>query len=613
MYGRCGAKQYDLGALSFLDRPDVPDTVNPSLWLNAKANAVAGLFWVVEDKIFQVRGYDVANITFIRTDHGFVVFDTGAFVSSALAALDLIESALGESVRDRVKAVVISHSHADHYGGVAGIVDESQVGPSAEGKVPVIVPAGFAEEVFSENVFAGTAMSRRGQYQFGMGLEVGPTGVVSSGLGVPLGSAGRTTSYIAPTYEVDHDQTLVIDGLRIEFQLTPGTEAPAEMNCYLPQYRAFWAAENCTATLHNVYPIRGAKVRDASAWSDYIIDALERFGDRSDVVFQSHQWPHWNTPAHPTAVRDYLRDTAVAYRYVHDRTLLWANEGFSANEIAHRISYPAALARVGYVRPHYGSLEVNARATYQRFLGSYDGNPVDLHPLPETEAAAKFVEYAGGTEAVLDKAAADLARGEYQWAAQAAQQVVFVDPGCRRARLIAADALEQLGYRAESSIWRNAYLTGAHELRHGTPSPDREGYCGRKGDVIDHLDARSALRYLGIVIDGEAAQGEDLRLRLHVVQGPERQEVAVFLVHLYAGALLVYEGVGTGDAVEVRAPRELLTALIHKDLDGVRDQVEIDDIAPLERIESYVVDLAGRSAFPLVERGGGEVVRTGEE
>lgn len=596
---------WDLNNYKFLEEKEVPDTINPSLWLNAKSNFQAGLFWVVKDKIFQVRGFDLANITFVRTKNGFVVLDTGSFVESTRAAVEFAEKHLGEDIKNHIKAVIISHSHSDHYGGVEGVVSKEQVGTFEEGKIPIIVPAGFDKETVSENIYAGTAMSRRGRYQFAFGMKPGRRSVVSGGLGLTGGTGslglmgGRfsgTASYIAPTYEIDENKTLEIDGLEIEFQLTPGTEAPAEMNNYFPQYRAFWAAENCTSTLHNFYPIRGAKVRDASIWADFTIEALEKYGEVTDVVFQSHHWPHWNTKEHPNAVQDYLTNSAAIYKYIHDQTLLYANEGLKPNEIAHRIRIPERLQKAWYIRPYYGSVEVNAKAVYQRYLGYYDANPVHLHPLTDVDQAKKILEYMGSSDDVLQKAKQDFEKGNYQWAAQVAQYVYLAEPSNDEARLLCADALEQLGYQAESAIWRNAYLTGAHELRNGL-LPIADKIIQGKQSIISQTNARRALGYLGIVIDGEKIKDENLKFILELTDVKE-----TFTLHFYAGTLLVYEGKAHGSHPVVKGPKKLIEAWIAKNLDSVKDQIETDIYDQLKRIEEAVVDLHAYSQFPIIDR-----------
>ena len=593
-----GEAVWDLREYGFLKNTEVPDTINPSLWLNAQSNFRAGLFWVVKDKIFQVRGFDIANITFVRTDHGFLVLDTGTYVESAKAALELAERGLGEDIRNHIKAVIISHSHADHYGGVAGIVQEDQVGKPEEGKIPIIVPEGFDEETVSENIYAGTAMGRRGRYQFAFGLKPGKKSLISCGLGLGMTNSryAGTPSYLAPTIEITENQTMVIDGLEVVFQLTPGTEAPAEMNNYFPKYRALWVAENCTGTLHNFYPIRGAKVRDSSIWSDFTMQALEEFGANTDVVFQSHNWPHWNTAENPNEVKEYLTNTAAIYKYIHDQTLLLANQGLKPNEITRRIVIPKKLADAWYIRPYYGSIEVNAKAVYQRYLGYYDGNPINLNPLTDVEASQKFIDYVGSEEAVLEKAQEDFEKGNYQWAAEAANHVVLANPKNRDARLLCADALEQMGYVAESSIWRNAYLTGAWELRNGVPPVFRKREDSKFG-MIDQTNARRALGYLGIVIDGEKAADEDIRFIYEVTDTGE-----VFTLHLYAGTLLIYQGRSQEKLPLVKAPKSMIGAWIQKKLDDIKGQIQTDIYEDLKRIESYVVDLREYAQFHIIDR-----------
>ena len=600
IYNEKGQEIWNLGDYGFLKEEEVPDTVNPSLWLNAKSNFRAGLFWVVKDKIFQVRGLDLANITFVRTKTGFLVLDTGTFVEAARAALDLAEHGLGEDIRSHIRAVIISHSHADHYGGIRGIVREEQIGTTEEGKIPIYVPAGFAEESVSESVYAGTAMMRRSRYQFASGKKPGIHSTISAGLGLGHNRYPGTSSYLTPTHEITEDKKLVIDGLEVEFQLTPGTEAPAEMNNYFPEYRAFWAAENCTSTLHNFYPIRGAKVRDSSIWSDFTIEALEKYGDRTDVVFQSHHWPHWNTEEKPDTVKDYLRNNAAIYKYIHDQTLLLANQGYTQNEIAHKISIPQKLQEEWYIRPYYGTVEVNAKAVYQRYLGYYNGNPVKLHPLTESDTAGKFVEYVGSEELVLEKARKDFEAGNYQWAAQASNYVVFANPQNEEARFLCADALEQLGYQAESAIWRNAYLVGAEELRYGTPAANQDVMKRKKSDITSGMTTRLSLGYLGIVIDGEKAAEEDLKFRLQIT-GEDGGTEEEFILHLYAGSLLIYAGTSKEELPYLRGPKGIIYSILRKRLEEEKERVETDIYEELLRIQSYVVDLWETAQFSIIE------------
>ena len=361
---------WDLQSYGDLNR-DAPDTVNPSLWRNTQLNAKAGLFEVC-DGIYQVRGFDMANTTFIRTDHGWIVFDVLMCKENMKAAKELMENRFGPL---DIKAVLYSHSHVDHFGGVEGIITREQVSGMqssrikkqlASGKILVLAPAGFLKHAISENVYAGIAMARRAQYQYGTVLEKGSKGALSIGIG--MGQSTGQVALIPPTFEIGSDTpALTIDGLKIEFQLTPGTEAPAEMNAYFPKYRALWMAENCTGTLHNLYTLRGAQVRDANDWAKYIIEADQKFCDKTDVVFQSHNWPHWGEEIH-----EYLLNTAAIYKFIHDQTLHYMNLGYTSTEISyHESLLPDALEKVWYTRQYYGTLSHNSKAVYQKYLGWY--------------------------------------------------------------------------------------------------------------------------------------------------------------------------------------------------------------------------------------------------
>lgn len=588
-----GAKAWSSKPYSFLKEKAAASTVNPSLWMNGKACLASGVFEVLPDKIYQVRGLDLANLTVVRSKTGWIVLDTTSYVEVSRRALELLEEALHEPVRDKIRAVIISHSHSDHYGGIRGIVDETQVGRAADGKIPIYVPAGFDEAVVKENVFAGTAMKRRAQYQFGGSIVPGPKGKISGGLGIAV--TPGTQSYLAPTDFITEDCSLLIDGLQVDFQLTPGTEAPAEMNNYFPEYRAFWAAENCTATLHNLYPIRGAKLRDGANWWRFTEAALERYGKRSDIVFQSHHWPHANTPEKPHEVENYLRNTAAIYKYIHDYTLLRANQGKTAKEIAAEIRLPRALEENWYTRPYYGTVEINVREVYEFYLGFYNGNPNDINPLTETEEAKLFVEYVGSEERVLALAEQDFAKGEYRRAAKAAGAVVSANPDHMQARYLAADAFEQLGYQAESSIWRNAYLQGAFELR----QEKREKALRQtdRNDLLSGMDTQLLLDYLGIVADGTKLEGEDTQFRLQITDhGADAEE---FLVHIYHGTILYYKGKVSHVAHYVRMPEGGLKYIINKNLDEIRESLDTDIYPVLKTLEQSVVYLPDYADFPL--------------
>ncbi len=433
---------------------DAPPSVNPSLWRQAKLNGIHGLFQVAEG-IYQVRGYDCSNMTWIRGKTGWIIVDPLTSVESATVAYALAREHLGD---DPVVAVIFTHSHVDHFAGVKAVLPNG----SADG-VRIVTPRRFVEEVTSENVLAGTAMGRRASFQFGTNLPFGPRGYVDTGLGKqPL--AG-TTSFALPTDIVDHTpQEMEIDGVPFVFQYTPESEAPAELAFYLPAQKAYCGAEIVNHTMHNLYTLRGAKVRDSLKWSGYIDDAIERFPD-VELVFTSHTWP---TFGHERAVA-FLKGQRDTYRYIHDQTLRLANEGATPREIAEQIELPPQLAKSFANRGYYGTLRHNAKAVYQFYFGWYDGNPANLDPLPPTELGTKYVEAMGGAAAVKEKARAAIERGEYRWAATLLDHLVFAEPKDAEAHELLARAYDQLGYQAESGVWRAVYLTGANELRHGVP------------------------------------------------------------------------------------------------------------------------------------------------
>ena len=568
---------WDLQSYGDLNR-DAPDTVNPSLWRNTQLNAKAGLFEVC-DGIYQVRGFDMANTTFIRTDHGWIVFDVLMCKENMKAAKELMENRFGPL---DIKAVLYSHSHVDHFGGVEGVITREQVADAklslkkqlASGKTLVLAPAGFLKHAISENVYAGIAMARRAQFQYGTVLDKGEKGALSVGIG--MGQSTGTVALIAPTYEIGEDvPKLTIDGLEIEFQLTPGTEAPAEMNAYFPKYRALWMAENCTGTLHNLYTLRGAEVRDANDWAKYIIEADQRFCDKTDVVFQSHNWPHWGEEIH-----DYLLNTAAIYKFIHDQTLHYMNQGYTSTEVAAMLTLPEKLEKVWYTRPYYGTLAHNAKAVYQKYLGWYDANPVNLNPLPPSDTAKKLVEYLGSTDAVLRKAQKDFEKGDYQWVAQITKELVFADPSNQKARNLCADALEQLGYQAESGAWRNAYLMGAAELRKGNLSSLARTANGL-GSAMKEMTVDMLLDYIAILTDANAAQNDDVTLNLIVTDVNEK-----FYVTRKNGILLSYSGENRPDAqATVTCKRLQLLALMQGQQAG---QVQISgDATALKRLLAY--------------------------
>lgn len=550
---------WDLSTYDFLDG-EAPDEVHPALWRQADLNREAGLFEVCPG-IHQVRGLDLANLTVVEGERGRIVIDPLTSVQTARAAMDLVATHLGERP---VSALIYTHSHVDHFGGVRGVIDEAEV---AAGRLPVIAPAGFLEAAVSENVVAGTAMTRRASYMYGALLPRGPRGHVDAGLGkgIPLLA---DQSLIAPTVEIAETGTeLTVDGVRIVFQVTPDTEAPAEMNFLFPDLRALCLAENCTCTLHNVYTPRGAPVRDALAWSRYLQDVLDGHLDDVDVAFASHHWPRWGRDD----IVDHVARQRDLYRFLHDQTLRLANHGLVAAEIAEELALPAALEADPASRGYYGTVSHNVKAVYQRYLGWFDANPAHLHPHPPVEAARRYVDYMGGADAVLERARASFAEGDYRWVAEVVNHVVFAEPDREDARLLQADALEQLGYQAESAPWRDFYLTGAQELRTGHP-PSRPG-SGPGADTVAAMTTAMVLDHLGIRLDGAAAAHRAWSLDVEVTDRGERWHVGVERGAVHTSRRL------TGDeSVSIRATHAALAALVF----GETGPGELDDAGDLE-------------------------------
>lgn len=594
-----GAVIWSQEAYAFLeDYGEAPDTVNPSLWENTKNNHAYGLFEVTEG-IYQVRGYDMANLTLIEGESGWIVFDPLMSVECTQAAMQLVEKNLGQHP---IKAVIISHPHVDHYGGIKGIMEREDAADSslpieqqlASGKIPVIVPQGFTEHAVSENVYAGKAMSRRANYQYGVLLEAGVTGKLAMGIGI--GQSTGTVSFISPTYEItETGETLIIDGVEMEFQLTPGTEAPAEMNVWLPKYSALWVAENCTGTLHNLYTLRGAQVRDGAEWAKYITEAVTRYGSQVGISFQSHNWPHWGNET----VNEYMLNTAAVYQFINDQTLTYINQGYTSDEISNMIELPEALAKNWYTRQYYGTVAHNAKAVYQKYMGWYDANPVHLDPLTPSESARKWVEYLGDTDEVLRMAKADFDKGEYQWVAEITNTIVFADPENEAARLLCADALEQLGYQAESGTWRNAYLTAALELRHGNSS-EQAVQAASNGDTQKEMTAVMIFRYMGILLDKQAMAAERFSIAFTL---PDVGEV--HRVEIRNGVLLLYENAsGEEGDISVTCPKNALLYLLAGNFDGFRQAARIEgDGGQLNLLAEHLTELSGEkfAGFNIVE------------
>jgi alkyl sulfatase BDS1-like metallo-beta-lactamase superfamily hydrolase len=492
-----GRRVSDIGRYAFL-ADDSPDTVHPNLWRHAQLNAHHGLFEVT-DGVWQVRGYDISNITFIRGKTGWIVVDPLTVEATARAGYDLITEHLGHRP---VVAVIYTHSHADHFGGVLGVTSQTDVD---EGRCQVIAPVGFLHEVVGENIIAGPAMGRRALYQFGPLLPPGPRGHVDCGLGnaIPVGP----NTLIAPTHDITRTgEELVVDGVRIVFQLTPETEAPAEMNFFFPDYGALCMAENCSHTMHNLIPIRGALVRNSLRWSKYINEALELFGADTEVLFTSHNWPRWGRED----ARGFLELQRDLYKWMHDQTMRLANKGHVATEIAEELRLPDDFLAHEHTHGFYGDLVHNSKAVYQRYLSWYDGNPANLNKLPPTEVGRRYVELAGGADNVLAAGRAAFDAGDYRWGAELVNHLVFADPSNQAARALQADILEQLGYQSESSTFRNAYLMGAQELRFGPP--DFGPGAARARGILVAMTVEQIFDTISLRVKSEDVGGLNLRI-----------------------------------------------------------------------------------------------------
>ncbi len=523
-----GRTIWDLERFEALVAEERTETVNPSLWRQTQLLAIGGLFHVAGG-IYQVRGADLSNIDFIESDHGVIVVDPLISEEAARAAYQLYCEHRGHRP---VVAVIYTHSHIDHFGGVKGVIEEAAV---ERGEVQVIAPAGFVEAAISENVMAGNAMLRRSSYMYGQRLEVSQQGMVSNGLGLTTSSG--TVGLIAPTIEItEPEQHLEIDGVEFTFMLAPDTEAPSEMLFYLPQWNALCSAEDATHVLHNLYSPRGTKTRDARAWCHYLNRTLELFGD-AEVVFAQHHWPTWGNDR----VRSFLCAQRDAYRFLHDQTLRLANQGLTMVEIAEQLDWPEDLGRHWCNRGYYGSVSHNVKAVYNFYLGYFDGNPAHLHPHPPEVQGRRYVELAGGPEALLAHAEGAFAQGDYRWVAEVVSHLVFADPSHQGARDLLARAFVQLGYAQENGVWRNFYLTGAKELLE--PRPTGGGSPANARSMASSLSTEMLFDLLAIRLNPERSAGR--RLRINFVFSDD----ADYVLELIHSVLHAHKGVTDDGAV----------------------------------------------------------------
>jgi alkyl sulfatase BDS1-like metallo-beta-lactamase superfamily hydrolase len=506
-----GRTVWDLRSYDFLEG-EPPDTVHPNLWVQSRLTRIAGLFELAPG-FYQLRGFDLSNMHVVEGKEGIVVIDPLISAETAAAALALYREHRGDRP---VNGLVYTHSHVDHFGGAKGVISAEEV---EAGRVPVLAPAGFLHHAVSENVFAGTAMGRRAGYMYGALLERGPRGQVGSGLGQTT-SLG-TITLIPPTVEIgETGQSEVVDGVRMTFQLTPGTEAPAEMNIHFPQAKALCVADNVARSMHNILTPRGALVRDPRIWARYLDEAIELFGAESEVLFSGHHWPCWGRER----IVDLLEKQRDLYAYLNDQTLRLLNKGCTGREIAETIELPPSLAREWHCREFYGSISHNTKAIYQRYMGWFDGNPAHLWEHPPAEQARRYVEFMGGAEALLEKGRRSFAEGDYRWVAEVVNHVVFAEPENQAARELQAAALEQLGYGAENATWRNFFLMGARELREGiggTPT------AAAPPDVVANLSVAQLLDAMAIRLDGPRAWDADLRIDWVIADPDEEHALSV--------------------------------------------------------------------------------------
>lgn len=494
VYYRALDYQFDINA-------PAPDTINPSLWRQSQVNGISGLFKVT-DRMYQVRSQDISNITFIEGDTGIIVIDPLVTPNAAKASLDLY---FKHRPQKPIVAVIYTHSHADHYGGVKGLVSEADV---KAGKVQIIAPEGFMEEAISENVLAGNIMSRRALYSYGLLLPHNAQGNIGNGLGVTLTTGDPTI--IAPTRVITKTgQKLNIDGLDFEFLMAPGSEAPSEMHLYIPALKALCTAENSTHTLHNFYTLRGAKTRDTAKWTSYLNETLDKWGSQAEVLFMPHTWPVWGNQH----INDYIGKYRDTIKYIHDQTLHLANQGYTMNEIGNMIHLPERLDKNWASRGYYGSVSHNARAVYNFYLGYYDGNPANLNPYGQVDMGKRYVKALGGSAHAINLAREAYNQGDYRWASELLKQVIAADPGDQVAKNLQADTFEQLGYQAESATWRGFYLTGAKELREGVKKFEHASTAS--SDTIKGMTVEMLLDYLAVRLDSDKAAGKNISLNFN--------------------------------------------------------------------------------------------------
>jgi alkyl sulfatase BDS1-like metallo-beta-lactamase superfamily hydrolase len=566
--GPNGSLIWDMPSYSFVEG-DAPPSANPSLWRQAKLNNIHGLFEVTKG-VHQLRGHDLANMTLIEGDTGWIVVDPLTAAETAAKAMAFAREHLGDKP---ISAVIFTHSHVDHFGGILGILSAEE---AEERQVPIIAPVGFIDEATSENIVAGVAMSRRSLFMYGSRLPHGERGHIGSGLG--KGPALGTIGILPPTQIISKTTTeLTIDGVNFIFQNAPGSEAPAELTFYLPDLKTFCGAEVVSHNMHNLYTLRGAKVRDALKWSGYIDEIIELFGE-AEIYFGSHHWPIWGNER----IIDFLEKQRDTYKFINDQTLRLALNGYTPREIAEELVLPEALSTSFPNRGYYGTLKHNAKAVYQRYFGWYDGNPANLDPLPPVQAGVRYVELAGGAVKLLENAEAAYDDGEYRWVAEVVNHLVFADPDNEDARDLLARAYDQLGYQAESGPWRDVYLTGAFELRHG--GPDKGIDLASAMGMIRHAPLARFLDAMAGRLNAPKAEGKEMIVNLVVTDID-----ATHVLELKNSVLRHYEREAHPDAnVTLKVTHELFLRMLTGTA-GLKDTLFSDQL----EVEGSRLDLVG--------------------
>ena len=578
-----GKPGWNLDAYDWMTDGTSPNTVNPSLWRHMGLLRKHGLF-AVTDNIWQVRGFDVSNMTVIKGQTGWIIIDPLTTRDTAAAALRLVNEKLGTRP---VAAVIYSHSHGDHFGGVRGIINEADV---KAGKVTIIAPEHFLAETASENVMAGPAMGRRATFQFGSNLTPGPQGQMGSGIGRGIG--GGDITLIPPTIDIRKTGELrEVDGVTLEFQMVPQSEAPAEMNVYVPAARTFLAAEIATCTLHNILTPRGAKVRDTIGWAGFLNEAVNLYGNRSDIIVSSHCWPRFGQ----SEVKGWLSGQRDNYRYLHDQTVRMMNKGMTQAEIAEVLKAPPAIGDQWFNKGYYGTYSHNSKAIYQYYLGWYDAVPANLNPHPPEVRAAKLVTAMGGAKKVLAEAKKAMKAGDYRWSSDLLNQLVFADSKNVEGRALLADSYEQQGYQAESAIWRNMFLSGARDLREGM----KAGINAQSIDMISAIPTGLLLHSVSTRLDPKIIGDAALAMNFVISDRKETAKVTV-------GNSVLFSEMGrahAAPAVTITGPRQLFLALLFLKMPAAQLQaagLKIDgDRAAIEKLQAALDPMPG--AFNIVE------------